>query len=137
MSTLQMVANKSRLRHLVGTLRGHSAIPTLRRNRSIHSHHYRAISSQAAKIFYHGWARMDTDGKTKTRLVVFFRRVAECILTDASHSLSQLIRAHPYHYATKSCIPDKIFWTVLAHRQGRGRRLPSVSICVHLWFLFS
>ena len=82
----------------------------------------------------HGWARMDTDGRTKTRLVVFFRRVTECILTDARHSLSQLIRAHPYHDATKSCIPDKIFWTVLGHRQGRGRRLVSVSIGVHLWF---
>ena len=42
---------------------------------------------------------MGTDGhgwKDKTRLVVFFRRVAECILTDARHSLSQLIRAHPW-----------------------------------------
>ena len=55
-------------------------------------YHYRAISSQAAKIFYHGWTRMDTDGKAKTRLVVFFRRVAECILTDTRHIF---IRAHP------------------------------------------
>ena len=44
------------------------------------------------RFFNHGWARMDTDGKTKTRLVVFFRRVAECILTDARHSLSVPIR---------------------------------------------